>query len=90
MKLGTRNLPKYLVERLGKDVVKAALNKPEPEVIKDSCTPHIKPTGAYAKTYNTSISTAASKKKWNEIKNRERPEDPLYSVEDALSLAGLS
>ena len=90
MKLGTRCLPKFLVQRVGKDKLVEALNKPQPEFVKDSIVPHLGRPDYHVKSYTNSNAKTISKKKWRDIRAGVVPEDPLYSVEDALALAGLS
>jgi hypothetical protein len=89
MKLGVRNLPKYLVERIGKDRIVEALNASPQEFVKGGTIVRTKSDYSIA-TYRTSKSTATSKKKWKNIQDGLIPPDPLYSVEDALAKAGLS
>jgi hypothetical protein len=88
MKLGVRNLPKYLVERIGKDRIVEALNTSPQEFVKGGTIVRTKSDYSIA-TYRTSKSTAAAKKKWRGIQSGLIPPDPLYSVEDALAKAGL-
>jgi len=91
MKLGTRCLPKFLVQKIGKERIIEALNTPEPEFTKDSVVSHQKSrTDYHVKSYTNSDAKMKSKKKWRDIQSGVVPEDPLYSVEDALALAGLS
>lgn len=87
MKLGVRNLPKFLVEKIGKDRIVEALNTQPQEFVKDGTVVRNKSDYSIA-TYRTSKSTAA-KKKWRGIRDGIIPPDPLYSVEDALAKAGL-
>ena len=90
MKLGTRCLPKYLVEKLGADVIKAAVNRKEPEFLEGNVISRMKSRDDYhAKSYANSDAKMKAKKKWQGIRDGEIPPDTLYSVDDALSMAGL-
>jgi len=43
----------------------------------------------HAKSYANSDAKMKAKKKWQGIRDGEIPPDTLYSVDDALSMAGL-
>ena len=89
MKLGVRCLPKYLVEKVGKDKIKAALQKQEPEFLEGNAISRMKPRDDYhVKSYANSDAKTKAKKKWQGIRDGEIPPDPLYSVSEALKKAG--
>jgi hypothetical protein len=87
---GGGNLPKFLVKKLGKEVVVEALHKVKQEFLADSTIPRMAPRVDYhIKNYPNSTAKQKGKQKWREIQTGERQEDPLYSVGEALEKAGL-
>lgn len=82
------NLPKWLVQKYGKDEVSRLITTGSPL---PSCDiPKFNTHKDYKiRSYPSGCSKLESKKRWREKQAGKLPEDKLYSVEDALDRAGL-
>ena len=89
---GIGRLPRFLVQRLGADVVKRAIAQgtetqsdnpvlPEPRL---SC--HCQATGFCT---GATVSKTASRRKWKRIQEGTLEPDKLYFLDEALKIAGL-
>lgn len=82
------NLPKYLVQKLGKEQVSSLIVNgiPLPEYPEKINTP---PDFKRIRNIPAGQSQLMSKKKWRDIKAGRCSPDILYSVDEALEKAGL-
>ena len=84
------NLPKFLVQRLGKEVVVAALKIQPSEFTENAHLTRMAPrTDYHSKRYGNSSAKVKSRKKWRDIKAGAVPPDTLYDLDDAIDRAGL-
>lgn len=97
MTLGARCLPKFLVQKLGKEKIIHAIKESKPNALDPTNSPDYtrirnpkRPPDFYSNS-STNNSKAAyhARKKWREIKCGARESDPLYSLDEALERAGL-
>jgi len=82
------NLPKFLVQKLGKEAVSKLITAgnplPECDIPKINTHPDYK-----IRSFPSGTSRFESKKRWREKQAGILPEDELYSVDDAIGRAGL-
>lgn len=84
--LGTQNLPKYLVQKIGKDKIMTLLKPNSPRPVLE-ITPITK--DHRTRNYASGFGKQKAKSKWQAIQNGKMEPDVLYPVDEALERAGL-
>lgn len=89
-RITARGLPKYLVEKVGKDRIIEAIKTADPRPTDKP--PHLLPkkrVDYHEQSYPHTKSKDICRQRWRAKKSGEIPEDLLYSLDEAFAKAGL-
>ena len=94
MTRNARALPKFLVEKVGRERIMKAIRDAKPNALDPPDSPTVfrnpkRQADYFIHQYPNNKAKTQARKKWQAIQDGEREPDPLYSVEEALERAGL-